>query len=79
LPQEYFLVAVLFHDSVFQTTHPYPSGVRGEKGLPKNAQVKPPKGLGSPFGGIFSFRPFKPGVLILMPDLPEVHFFWVKK
>jgi len=38
--------------------NPYPSGVNDEKGLPKDGQVKLPKGLRFPFGGAFLFRPF---------------------
>jgi hypothetical protein len=39
------LVVVLLLTKETQQTNPYPSGVNDEKGLPKDDQVKPPKGL----------------------------------
>jgi len=57
LPQEYFSVAVLFYDSVFHTTNPYPAGVSDGKGLSKDDQVKAPKDFKKSLWSLF-YLPF---------------------
>jgi hypothetical protein len=47
-----------FLAQLFQQYNPFQSGVNDEKGLSKDDQVGPPKGLRFPFGGFFLFSLF---------------------
>jgi hypothetical protein len=59
-----------FLAQLFQPYDPFQSGVNDEKGLPKDDQAEPPKGLRFPFGGSSCLAFFKSGVLNLWFSLP---------
>jgi len=51
---------------IVEIANPYPSGVKDEKGLPENDQVKPPEGWDT-FWGFFSKKGYSSNFLSTTP------------